>query len=519
MTTTPRKRASARKSPAKPAKKATAKPAAKAAAAERGKPGATKPPATKPAAEKKTEPAKPAAEKPTPAKPTPEKTLAERTRTEKAHSEQARAEKPQPTTADATKAGAAGAAAPVTPPPAAPSPAGDPGTVRMISWVALVFALLAVVGAVTAPWWSERFAAVLPFGEPGIGEDPAVSALVGRVQALEKKAVALETDKSHALAALEAERKRFRGELTGVMSRLQELEQSMKDARDLLKSSESAAQAKEANRSLKELSDRLAQLEEGGGQVETLLQRLDRIEGARQEGMQASAETRVKLTSALREVTDRLHALEQAGPAGSAQETGARAIVLAVSQLRDAIRRGDPYQPQLDALKAVADDDKTIAGSAVILGKHAAGGVPTLADLRDRFAALAGRIVEADRADSGVGWLDRTMEKVSSLVRIRKVGEGADPETVDGLVAQVERLLAAGDLAGAVDRLGRLTGAAAKTAAPWLAPARARVEAERALAGLHVYAVSLLKPGTVIGPMPADAAASTAPAAGGKTGQ
>ncbi len=72
-------------------------------------------------------------------------------------------------------------------------------------------------------------------------------------------------------------------------------------------------------------------------------------------------------------------------------------------------------------------------------------------------------------------------------------GEGA---SIDAIVASAENRLKAGDLKGAVKILQGLgaSSKAAKKAAPWLADAKNRIIAERAVATLHVHSVSLLIP-------------------------
>jgi hypothetical protein len=82
------------------------------------------------------------------------------------------------------------------------------------------------------------------------------------------------------------------------------------------------------------------------------------------------------------------------------------------------------------------------------------------------------------------------------LITWRRVGDGAKGSTVDRIVASAEARLKAGDLAGAVKALDGLTSNknAAAAAEPWLADAKARVTAERAVVSLHVHAVSLLTP-------------------------
>jgi hypothetical protein len=86
------------------------------------------------------------------------------------------------------------------------------------------------------------------------------------------------------------------------------------------------------------------------------------------------------------------------------------------------------------------------------------------------------------------------MLKLSELVSVRPVGEDVEGDDAAARVARAEAVLAKGDLAGAVAELEGLTGQAAEAAAPWLADARARLDAEAALAALQSIAVARLAP-------------------------
>jgi uroporphyrinogen-III synthase len=128
------------------------------------------------------------------------------------------------------------------------------------------------------------------------------------------------------------------------------------------------------------------------------------------------------------------------------------------------------------------------------LQAHQATGIPTLVALRHRFDDVASAVAAADRVREGDGWSARILNRLSSLIRLRRTGARAPPGSVDGAIAAAEGSLLAGDLKGALEALDGLGGGAARAAAEWMAGARARVMAERALASLHVHAVALLAP-------------------------
>jgi uroporphyrinogen-III synthase len=106
---------------------------------------------------------------------------------------------------------------------------------------------------------------------------------------------------------------------------------------------------------------------------------------------------------------------------------------------------------------------------------------------------MAAEVTRAGGWTAGEGWFDRTVQRLSTLVTIRRV-DGRSDGSPDAVLAEAERFLKANDLLACVQALERLTGDSAQAAAPWLKGALARVAVERALAALHVHAISLLAP-------------------------
>ena len=121
----------------------------------------------------------------------------------------------------------------------------------------------------------------------------------------------------------------------------------------------------------------------------------------------------------------------------------------------------------------------------------------------ERFEALAGKIVQASRQVEEKDWLDRAVNRMSKLVSWRRVDGRAEKSSVDALVASAEAHLKAGDLKAAIKAVEGLSvntpanAKAAAVAASWLADAKARLAADRAIAGLHLHALSLLAPAPI----------------------
>lgn len=373
-----------------------------------------------------------------------------------------------------------------------PPPARTASAARVLAWLTLAIGVCVGTAAFTWPQWSPYLVKVFPHLATADAGAPVINELAGRVQALEQ-------EKTGTLHQLEQERARFQGELKTLMTRLTEVEQAVAEARNLVKAAEAPASTAAAAESLKVLSDRLAELEHGGGQVGALAARIEEIEKAKTDTGQGAAPDvgpDPKVAAALDAMAERLKRLEQEtdGKAADFDGAAARAIVLATAQLRDAVREGRPFTDDLDALKVLADGRPAITQILESLTPHADLGVSTLAVLRTRFATLAGPIVNAADAAEGDGWFAEAAARLASLVTIRRVGNTAPDDSIDALVSRVDALLSAGDLRSAVEALTLLKGKPAEVVAPWLRSAEARLAAEKAVANLHVHALSLIAP-------------------------
>lgn len=205
------------------------------------------------------------------------------------------------------------------------------------------------------------------------------------------------------------------------------------------------------------------------------------------------------LSAIVADLARRLAALEArpaapaAPPPSAAREGG---LLLAVGQLRDALRGSGPYTGELAAVRAIGAGDKAVAKAVAALAPDAARGIASRVALSERFQATAVAVARAALAPEGSGWWDQTLARLSRVITYRRTGAGAaDSKGAGGLLARAEGRMSAGDLAGAVAALDRLDGAAAKAASGWLGDARRRLDAEVALAALTTHAIARLDSG------------------------
>ena len=261
---------------------------------------------------------------------------------------------------------------------------------------------------------------------------------------------------------------------------------------------QSPAPARIGDEALGALNARLDVLETGsrgainaGAAVMALEQRVRALEDdpTREplgQALAAWGEQRAVLEAALAEVSARLARFEVEATQQAAADGRLVTLVLATGELTAALGSSRPFAPALDAFRGIAGEDPEIESALVRLTPFAATGVPTLDGLSARFPKAANAIVRTTPATEDSDWIDETVTKLSQLVTIRRTGGVIDAESLDGRLVEAETALNAGDLGRAIAIVGALmpAGAEAGIAKPWLRDARARAEADDALAGL-----------------------------------
>ena len=255
---------------------------------------------------------------------------------------------------------------------------------------------------------------------------------------------------------------------------------------------------KAANAALEQLDRRVAALEArpaaaAAGDIADLRQQIAKLSRAA-----ADLATRVEtIDTAVRDQASRLSA-----------DT---ALVLALSQIRDAVATGRPFAPAYEAFAALARARPDIATAAAPLAGTAKTGVVGRVALAARLRELARAIATAkppapasgtgstnaaaNSASRAAGWTDEALSRLRGLVTIRRIGAAGPSQPGGGPEAAVtaaERALAGGDLDGAVVALGRLSGAPGEAAAPWLSLAKERLAVEAALDRIDFLLVAQL---------------------------
>jgi len=214
---------------------------------------------------------------------------------------------------------------------------------------------------------------------------------------------------------------------------------------------------------VKALSERLAEVQKTAADAAAVLRLADRV---------------AKVETDLREV--------------QARRSSAAAQLLAIGQLRSAIDQALPFDAEWRAVKALSPDDAEAARVLAVLKPQAPTGIATRATLIDRFARLEPAIIRAEALPEGDGWWRQSLNRLMTVVTIRREDGEADGAGAAAVVARVRTRLAGNDFAAAIAEAEHLTEGPAALARPWLDDARARLAADRSLSELTAQAVAAI---------------------------
>ena len=183
-----------------------------------------------------------------------------------------------------------------------------------------------------------------------------------------------------------------------------------------------------------------------------------------------------QLTDIVASLQSRTGALESALD----RSVGRAALVASLSTLRATAQSGRPFNTELQTVRAlsVTLQAPQLIGPFDRLAALAETGLPTMLVLQRSFSALAGRAAQGAPTGDET-WVGQTLNRVTSLVTVRRTGEIAGP-SAEAVVARTERFLEEGDLERAVAEAATLAGQSVEVDG-WLGRAQSRLDAERAL--------------------------------------
>jgi hypothetical protein len=245
------------------------------------------------------------------------------------------------------------------------------------------------------------------------------------------------------------------------------------------------------------LAERLGPIAERLARLEELPDRLDRLEGRLDtadsdaealEALNARLET---LATVVNQAETRLQEIARMAEARRAADIQAQALALAAGQLRRDLAAGASFGASLATVRSLVSD-QPVADQLDRIDDHAETGIPTRNELAVRFPAMAEQVRRAEGAGESDDAVDRALDNLRGLVRVRPAPGEVTGEETAAVLARAEHRVGTGNIAGAVAALEALTGAPAEAAQSWLEAARARLAAEEVLAALDAAALERL---------------------------
>ena len=214
---------------------------------------------------------------------------------------------------------------------------------------------------------------------------------------------------------------------------------------------------------VKALAERVAELQKTSADAAAVLRLADRLG---------------KVEADLREVQER--------------RSSAAAQLLAIGQLRAAIDQALPFDAEWRAVKALDGGDAEVERLLAPLKALAPAGIPTRATLTDRFGRLEPAIIRAEALPPGEGWWRQSLNRLMTLVTIRREDGEAEGDAAAAVVARLSARLAANDFAAAIAEAPHFSEGSAAVVKPWLDDARARLLADQSLSELTAQAVAAI---------------------------
>ncbi len=177
------------------------------------------------------------------------------------------------------------------------------------------------------------------------------------------------------------------------------------------------------------------------------------------------------------------------------EDMRAAVMLVGMSQLRSSLARDNQsFDSDLQILKStVAKDDPKLQEAIDRLAPKAKSGVLTPDGLSKQLRGLTGEIVEASLKGEDVSIEDKALARFGDIVKVEKNGKIVSGTDTQQRIAEAQKMLDAGDVAGAVVILNGLQGPAAEKAAPLLDAAQATMMAEQVQHMLGQNILSKLK--------------------------
>lgn len=163
------------------------------------------------------------------------------------------------------------------------------------------------------------------------------------------------------------------------------------------------------------------------------------------------------------------------------EDMKAAVMLLGMSQLRVSLARDrSSFDQDLKILKmTVARDDTQLSEAIDRLAPKAKSGVLTPNGLSKELRGLTGEIVAASITGEDVSVEEKALARLGGLVKVEKDGEQISGTSTQIAIAEAQKKLDAGDVAGAVELLQTIEGPAAEKTKPIIDEAQATLLAQK----------------------------------------
>lgn len=163
------------------------------------------------------------------------------------------------------------------------------------------------------------------------------------------------------------------------------------------------------------------------------------------------------------------------------QQIEAAAGLFAMAQMRAKLGRENvPVESDLRVLKTLTGTNPALGSAIDALMPMAGKGAITSAEgLSKNLSSISAEVIRASMSGEGASIKDMAKAQIGQVMQVEKHGQAVTGTAAQAAITQAQKLLAGGDISGAVSRLRTITGPAAGALVPWLENAQATLTARQ----------------------------------------
>ena len=156
-------------------------------------------------------------------------------------------------------------------------------------------------------------------------------------------------------------------------------------------------------------------------------------------------------------------------------------LALELGNLKRTVDRGIAYAADLDRVARLSQGRLNLT----VLGQYKDQGVPTATELAAEFRKLTNTVLDSAEQNPDASVVDRLLAGAKTIVRVRRVDQGPDDQSVEAVVARMEAALRDARLADVQAEAKKLPPRAQQPIQPWLGKVSARVAVDQGIAEIE----------------------------------